>query len=98
MLNRRMSDGRVNRSTSRHGSGRGPTSDMSPRSTFKSCGNSSIDVLRNSRPSRRHPRIVPDLEHRAVRLVLCFQRRLQLFRVGDHRPELVHPERPLLRP
>ena len=51
MLKRRMSEGRVMRPTSRGGSGRGPTSDMSPRRTFQNCGSSSIDHLRNCRPS-----------------------------------------------
>ena len=46
-----MSAGRVKRPTSRSGSGRGPMSDMSPRSTLSSCGSSSIDVRRMMRPS-----------------------------------------------
>ena len=51
-LKRRMSAGRVKRATSRSGSGRGPMSDMSPRSTLISCGSSSIEVRRMMRPSR----------------------------------------------
>lgn len=39
-------------SVSSHGSGRGPTMDMSPRSTFHNCGNSSILVLRIMWPIR----------------------------------------------
>ena len=34
--------------------GRGPTSDISPRSTLKSCGSSSRLVLRRKRPTPRH--------------------------------------------
>ena len=95
MLNRRMSEGRVMRWTSRHGSGRGPTSDMSPRSTFQSCGSSSIDDLRSSRPSgviRGSFRILNTGPLASLRVL---ERRLELVGVGEHRPELVHPERPL---
>jgi hypothetical protein len=41
----------VHCSASWTGKGRGPTSDMSPRSTFQSCGNSSRFVFRSSRPT-----------------------------------------------
>ena len=49
-LKRRIRDGSSNRETSRLGSGRGPTRDMSPRSTLRNWGSSSSDVFRNSRP------------------------------------------------
>ena len=49
-LNRRMRAASVNRCTSRVAMGRGPTSDMSPVRTLKSCGSSSMEVRRNSRP------------------------------------------------
>ena len=37
-------------STSKGSGGRGPTSDMSPRSTFQNCGSSSRLVFRRNRP------------------------------------------------
>ena len=40
----------------------------------------------------RDPRVVADLEERALRLVHVLELRLELGRVGDHRPELEHPE------
>ena len=49
-LKRRRWAGSSNRSTSSTGSGRGPTRLISPRSTFKSWGNSSMLYLRSRRP------------------------------------------------
>ena len=89
-----MSAVRVNSATSRSGSGRGPTSDMSPRSTLNSCGSSSIDVRRSHAAERRDARIVRDLEDGPLRFVLRLERRLQALGVRHHRAELEHAEAP----
>ena len=80
------------------GSGRGPTSDISPRRTFTSCGISSMRGPPEQPAHRRDPRILPDLEHRAGRLVPLLQRGLQRLGVRHHGSQLVHPERPAVQP
>ena len=51
-------------STSYGSGGRGPTSDMSPRSTFQNCGSSSRLVLRRKRPIGVTRGSLVDLERR----------------------------------
>ena len=48
---------------------------MSPRTTLTSCGSSSIESFRRTRPTRRDPGVVGELEQRAVRLVPVQQER-----------------------
>ena len=56
---------RANCSANSGRSGRGPTRLMSPRTTFQSCGISSMRAAAQRPPDRRHARIVRDGEHRA---------------------------------
>ena len=65
---------------------------MSPRSTLKSCGSSSIDVRRSKRPIGVIRGSSRDLEHRPVRFVLRLERGLQALGVLHHRAELEHAE------
>ena len=77
------------------GSGRGPTSDISPRSTLTSCGSSSSEKRRSRRPTgvrRGSSRI---LNSAPGGLVELFEVGLALLGVGVHRAELQARERPL---
>ena len=89
-------------STSKGSGGRGPTSDMSPRSTFQNCGSSSRLVLRRNRPDGRDARVVRELEHLVAGARLLPARLDEpghvvlvdpVARVHVHRPELEHRER-----
>ena len=78
---------------SSQGRGLGPTSDISPRSTFQNCGNSSMLVGRRTAPQRRDPRIATQFEGRAVLLAEGHQVFLLRFRVRPHGTELVDRKR-----
>ena len=68
--------------------GRGPTRLISPLSTFKSCGSSSIDERRRNPPDTRHAGIDFDLEQALVGILVEMLERLPFFvRADPHRPE-----------
>ena len=93
-LSRRRCARSLNRLTSSTGSGRGPTRLISPRSTLKSCGNSSRLNLRRNFADGRDARVVGHLEDRAAHLVHRGQLVLELLGVGHHGAELVDGEGP----
>ena len=97
-LNRRINEAFSNRETSRLGSGRGPTRDISPRSTLKNCGSSSSDVPPQQPTDGSDPRILADFEHRATGFVTGFQLRLPLLSIQHHRAELVHTKPAFTQP
>ncbi len=77
---------------SRSGSGRGPTRLISPRRTLTSCGSSSSERRRSTRPTRVTRGSSRILKERARRLVLVLELVLALGRIRDHGAELEHPE------
>ena len=84
--NRRRCHG-LHCSDSSTGNGRGPTSDMSPTSTFHSCGSSSSWCAQDPADPRR-ARIVPHFEGRSVLHADTPAVGLALVRVGTHRSHL----------